>query len=193
MDGAVLHTVGLPTLEAGRVELAVDWVKATAHLPGGELQGELDHAALGNVADAFLEDAKEGGLAIGEVEHAAFEGTPLLAGDPSLSAVGVVDVIRNPAEVCAVLGGRGVFVRKIRNFNEVTRLREMDIVSRHPGALVVAVRDFSVGADAHTVRGPDARGVDFELLTVWGDLEDAAMVFAKRTPAAATRIHGAAL
>ena len=90
-----------------------------------------------------------------------------------------------------VLRGRGRLVGEVGDLDELTRLGEVDVVGWHPGALVVAVGDLTVGADAHAVRGADAGGVDFELLAVGRHLEDAAVVVAERTPAAATRVHGA--
>ena len=196
LNRAILDAVGLPALEAGDVELAVRGAEARAHESGGELERELHHATLRDVAHAFLQDREERGLAVGEVEHAALERTPLtlIGGHPDLAAVGVIDVKRHPAEVRVLeLLGRRDAVREVGHFDEFAGLGEVDVVDGDPSALVVAVGDLTVRSDAHAVRGADTGSVDLELLAVRRDLEDAAMVLAEGAPAAASRIHGSAL
>ena len=71
--------------------------------------------------------------------------------------------------------------------------QDVEVVDGDPCALIVAVRDLVVGPDAHAIGGAHAGGDDVEARTVGRQAEDAAMVGAQGAPAAASRVHRAAL
>src|SRR4051812_23202570 len=84
-------------------------------------------------------------------------------------------------------------MREIGHLDEVAFLHVLNVIHRHPRALVIAGSDLVIWTDADAIRRAHAGGEDFELLPTAGDLEHAAVVVAQRTPAAAAGIHRAAL
>ena len=88
IEATVALAVASPAVQAARVEravavqAAVGLVKSAAHHTGGEIgHRKLDHPALHLPADSFGRDQEDATGAVGEIQKAAFERTPFIAGD----------------------------------------------------------------------------------------------------------------
>ena len=68
--------VGLPTLEAGDVEVAVMRAEARAHGAAGEAHGEAHDAALHLAVDLLFQNEVQRGTAVAGMEQFTGEGPP---------------------------------------------------------------------------------------------------------------------
>ena len=93
-----LHGLGLPSLQARHVELAILGVESSTHRRAGELHREANHTALHLTVSGFLVHHEvQGTLTVAHVQQVLREGAPLVAVNPHLAAAAVVIlVVRHP-------------------------------------------------------------------------------------------------
>src|SRR5688572_5325762 len=92
-----------------------------------------------------------------------------------------------------ISGRRRLAMREIRHLNKFAGLPdEMNISGRHPRAFVVADSHLSFRTDTHSVGGAQPGGKHLELLAVFRNLKDAAIVIAQRPPTAPARVDRSA-
>ena len=197
IEATILAGVGLPAFEAGDIELAVGRVESRPHGAAGELTGDLRDAALHLAVHFFLQHFVECGLAVGAVEEFIFQRAPFVAGDPDLSAVGVIQFrIDHPAQRLGHLAwislGIRRFQRQMRRSSHPQKragFHPVNRVDRHPATLVIADRHLAARADAHAIGCAQAGGIVFDFAAIGRDFKDRTMILRNLLEPPATGMH----
>src|SRR5688572_4961648 len=114
-------------------------------------------------------------MAVTHVQHVALERTPLVARDPDLSAAGIVDVLREPADGIVVGGGFRGTERVVHVTVESTGLDDAETRTGHPVAFIIADGDLVIRPYTHAVGSAQSIGDRFQFRTVLAHFDDAAV------------------
>jgi len=134
-------------------------MEATAHVGGGELDGETVNASLNLTVDLVNEGAVNRALTIGKVDHVSGVVFPrAVFWNPELAAAGVVDVVGEPAKGALIVGGRGgeitdeLLVVPFAGDDAVEAaaiwLAPSDFTTRDVASFIFAGSEFSVWSEA---------------------------------------------
>ena len=158
-------------------------VETGPHSTRLEFKGELEDPCLVDSSDVFLHYEEEGALSVGAMNHVPLERAPFVRGIPRLSATGIIDLVRDPAERAIVRSRSFLPMMGVHESVKASLFDEVHPGRRDPCALLVGYREFAVGSCSRAVGPAEPRCDHADISPISGNFQQSARVLIIRSVA----------